>query len=227
MVIDQVLEAAMQFYESCQEEPNGRYRSWEHCYLAFCQAREQEVPDIDYLSLQLAFYLASWGMYRGSSFLLQRDYTVHQPVVEELLKPTYDGLVGLGCRELQNPSVQQRLEELNEFLLSYYGEVRKEVKGPHLQQPISDTLLTKVLLGTLGCVPAYDRFFCKGVRYLQVAKGSYGVQSLMELASFYEKYQRQFEALSQNMVISGYPYPPMKVLDMGFWQIGYELDQSS
>lgn len=227
MVIDQVLEAAMQFYESCQEEPNGRYRSWEHCYRAFCQAREQEVPDIDYLSLQLAFYLASWGMYRGSSFLLQRDYTVHQPVVEELLKPTYDSLVGLNAQSFCDPLVQQNLTNLYHFLQTYYGQVRQVVKKNSPKQAVSDTLLTKLLLGTLGCVPAYDRFFCKGVRYLQVAKGSYGVQSLMELASFYEKYQRQFEAFSQNMVISGYPYPPMKVLDMGFWQIGYELDQSS
>ena len=38
--------------------------------------------DVDYLTLQLAFYLASWGMYRGSSELLQKDYLIHEPIVE-------------------------------------------------------------------------------------------------------------------------------------------------
>jgi hypothetical protein len=32
--------------------------------------------DRDHAALQLGFYLASWGMYGGSSFLLQYDYTV-------------------------------------------------------------------------------------------------------------------------------------------------------
>ena len=27
---------------------------------------------------------------------------------------------------------------------------------------LSETLITKILMGTLGCVPAYDRYFVKG-----------------------------------------------------------------
>ena len=46
------------------------------------RSKENDV-NLDYLSLQLAFYLASWGMYRGSSFLIQKDYRVHIPVVRE------------------------------------------------------------------------------------------------------------------------------------------------
>ena len=70
------------------------------------------------MSLQLAFYLASWGMYRGSLFLLQKDYKVHIPVVKE--------------QELKNQ--------------------------------LSFTLITKILMGTLGCVPAYDRYFIAGIK---------------------------------------------------------------
>lgn len=38
-----------------------RYRSWDICYNAF-----NSKVETDNLSLHLAFYLASWGMYRGS-----------------------------------------------------------------------------------------------------------------------------------------------------------------
>ena len=33
-------------------------------------------------ALELGFYLASWGMYRPSGFLLKRTYTIHETVVE-------------------------------------------------------------------------------------------------------------------------------------------------
>ena len=61
--------------------------------------------DYDYLSLQLAFYLASWGMYRGSSFLLQKDYKVHEAVVKELLDSKYNCLFGLTCKMLRDQEV--------------------------------------------------------------------------------------------------------------------------
>ena len=40
-------------------------------------------------------------MYRGSSFLLQKDYKIHIPVVKELLKEEYDPLAGIDCVELK------------------------------------------------------------------------------------------------------------------------------
>ncbi len=48
---------------------------------------------IDMLALHLGFYLASWGMYRGSSFLLQKDYKVHVPIVKIIINNENDFLV--------------------------------------------------------------------------------------------------------------------------------------
>lgn len=87
--IDKIISSSASFYNDLKQDENERYRSWEHCYSNFCHARERADADYNYLSLQLAFYLASWGMYRGSSFLLQKDYKVHIPVVKELLKAKY------------------------------------------------------------------------------------------------------------------------------------------
>lgn len=39
--------------------------------------------------LQLGFYLAGWGMYRGSTFLLQHAYTVHLGAVDCLASPRF------------------------------------------------------------------------------------------------------------------------------------------
>lgn len=49
--------------------------------------------DYDYLALHLSFYLASWGMYRGSSMLLSTDYKIHIPIVKELMKEEYEYLI--------------------------------------------------------------------------------------------------------------------------------------
>ena len=64
--IDELISAAQTFYDDARANENGRSRSWEHCYRVFRDARTDPSPDYDYLSLHLAFYLASWGMYRGS-----------------------------------------------------------------------------------------------------------------------------------------------------------------
>ena len=69
------------FVKKTTQIENDRYKSWEYCYHSFISARNSSSPDYDILSLHLAFYLASWGMYRGSSFLLQKDYKIHTPIL--------------------------------------------------------------------------------------------------------------------------------------------------
>lgn len=176
--VDLIIKSSTEFYNDLKVDENGRYRSWEHCYSHFIKARESKEVDYDYLSLQLAFYLASWGMYRGSSFLLQKDYKVHIPVVKE--------------QELKNQ--------------------------------LSFTLITKILMGTLGCVPAYDRYFIAGIKNQKVATGNYNVRSIMQLVNFYEKNADRLEPIREKMEVEGMPYPQMKMIDMGFWQVGFDLD---
>ena len=177
------------------------------------------------MSLQLAFYLASWGMYRGSSFLLQKDYKVHIPVVKELLSKEYDALAGIECIEFRKESNQQLLLEINSFLGQYYDKIRREVKGQELKNQLSFTLITKILMGTLGCVPAYDRYFIAGIKKQKVTTGNYNLKSIMKLVDFYEKNSVRLEPVREKMEVDGMPYPQMKMLDMGFWQIGFEFDK--
>ena len=221
-----VVDSSIKFFNDLKDDENGRYRSWEHCYSHFINAREAKDINIDYLSLQLAFYLASWGMYRGSSFLLQKDYRIHIPVVKELLRNKYNPLAGIECTALGEESNQNLLMDLNEFLNDYYDKIRREVKGNDLKNKLSDTLITKILMGTLGCVPAYDRYFIAGIKKQKVAVGKYNIKSIMQLVEFYKINSKQLEYVRAKMTVGDMLYPQMKILDMGFWQIGLDSDSN-
>ena len=104
-MLHQVREQVLTFYERLARDPNHRYRSWEHCFVHFQQrAGFSASQHIDLAALHLAFYLASWGMYRGSSVLLRKDYTIHRAVVAKLLEPAYSSLWSL---EVADPKTAQ------------------------------------------------------------------------------------------------------------------------
>ena len=222
-LIDELINAAQTFYDDARANENGRSRSWEHCYRVFRDARTAPSPDYDYLSLHLAFYLASWGMYRGSCFILQKDYKVHTPIVEEILKPEYDCLFGLACTDVRNNDVWAQLKKLYDKIAGHFDPIREKVAGRKVTTPVSPVLITKILMGTLGCVPAYDRFFEEGARYFGLEKKTYHEKSLLELADIYEAHNDRLEEARHGMRTEDLVYPQMKLLDMGFWQIGFEV----
>ena len=235
-IIDEFIKKTGEFYEELKVQDRHRYRSWEHCYAQFYEARQNpEKDNVDNLSLHLAFYLASWGMYRGSSFLLQYDYTIHTSVVKEILKPEYNKLFGIECKELNSEQTVLLLKKLNSEIGGIYKQFRSNAGKEDIKQDISTTLVTKVLLGALGCVPAYDRFFVDAVKKNEVTTGNYNIASLQKLIKFYEKHQERLEELRSKFLIEyqfnedkkTLLYPQMKVLDMGFWKIGFDLSKES
>ena len=161
-------------------------------------------------------------MYRGSSFLLQKDYKVLVPIVEKILKPEYDCLFGLACTDVRNNDVWAQLKKLSDYIAAHFEPIRDEVAGREVPTPVSPVLITKILMGTLGCVPAYDRFFQDGAKYLGLEHNSYKEKSLRELADFYEEHNDRLEEARRGMRVGDLTYPQMKLLDMGFWQVGFE-----
>jgi hypothetical protein len=69
-----------------KQDQHHRYKSWEHCFGYFSTNYKQldEKAAFDQGCLQLAFYLASWGMMRGGSFLLQKDYLIHKYFLKDI-----------------------------------------------------------------------------------------------------------------------------------------------
>ena len=211
------------YFEQTMSDPHGRYLSWEHCYKAFLENRDaNDEQAIDHLALHLAFYLASWGMYRGSSFLLQKDYKVHIPVVKIIQEKKYDPLVGICAKDLCKEQNLTLLENIGKRIYACYAE-----DTPASDRKInaaSDTLITKILLGTLGCVPAYDRFYKESVKKHHISSGNYNKKSVCRVAKFYCDYEDSFEKLRLELSECRIEYPPMKLMDMCFWQDGYISD---
>ena len=222
--IDFIVSKAGELLEIINSDVNSRYKSWEHCYTKFADCKELNPENHDILSLHLAFYLASWGMLRGSSFLLHKDYKVHFDVVKELYKPEYKPLWGINSEVLLENDNIDLVFELSERLREIYIEKRKNLDG---YEDISNILVTKILMGTLGCVPAYDRFFVKTIKEYKIASGNYNKQSLYDLAIFYNANREKIE-LFRNKVnsVQGINYPEMKILDMAFWYIAFEKDSN-
>ena len=130
--------------------------------------------------------------------------------------------MGIECVSLKKESNQKLLIELNSFISDYYDKIRREVKEQDLKNRLSYTLITKILMGTMGCVPAYDRYFIVGIKNQKIATGNYNIKSVLQLVDFYEKNALKLEPIRKEMKVYDLPYPQMKMLDMGFWQIGFD-----
>ena len=144
------------------------------------------------------------------------------PIVEKILKPEYDCLFGLACTDLRESEVQDSLEKLYKFIAEHFGPIRDEVAGRKVPSSVSPVLITKILMGTLGCVPAYDRFFVDGIKKYKVTTQEYSQNSLLKLVGFYEEHNDRLEEARRGMRVGDLIYPQMKLLDMGFWQIGFK-----
>ena len=77
-------------------------------------------------------------------------------------------------------------------------------------------------MATLGCVPAFDRYFVFGLKSQKVVIGTYNIKSILQLVDFYEKNIEQLDSVQKSFIVADMLYPQMKILDMGFWQIGID-----
>ena len=230
----QIEDAFNLFYENCTAIPHSRYKSWEHCKLVFNAAFEdikngkytyETVPFevLDYLCLNLGFYLASWGMMRGSTDLLQRDYKIHAKAIPVILK--YYELNDLDIMHLKD-----------NYYLNKVMELTKEIRKAYLrdsQNPLSDmsdTLETKIIMVTLGIVPAYDDFVKDALKYYDFygASGLYTTNSLKKLSLYFTQkdldeliieLQNKMNTHSSTLVF----YPKTKIVDMILWELGSTL----
>ena len=204
------------YLENSQSE-FSRYRSWEHCYAQFQIAYVSKNVDRDTLCLWLAWYLASWGMMHNSK-LLDYNYKIHRTIVDIILdidRADYKVLNNLKCQDWLDDKecCQKKLNDLYHNIRDNYEKL--DISG-------TDTLVTKVLLGTLGCTPAFDSLFKEGISgsdswHRRIFPSDY----ITALCDFYVKQKNEineYDLFFTSLNGKRMPYPPMKVLDMGFWK---------
>ncbi|MBQ0156122.1 MAG: hypothetical protein KBT22_06050 [Bacteroidales bacterium] len=207
-------------FTSCLSIPNHRYLSWEHCYNFFKGERASSCPPrFDLLSLHLGFYLASWGMMRGSSVLLQKDYLIHVDAIKILWKSKYNSLWGKTWS-----SVVSDKSDID--LIFNKNGLKDELVSCYKSKGISptDTLITKIILGTMGCIPAYDRFLIEGLRADGKTK-NFGKKSFVQIIDSYGTMSGFLLPSYTSSVYLTLTYPQMKIIDCIFWQFGYYIDE--
>lgn len=280
--IDQTIEQKIaHFMNLISEQTNSdlnaqsfsRYKSWEWCYKYFQDhhdltdfSNDEKESIIDTMALHLAFYLASWGMYRGSSFLLQRDYKAHIPAVKYILAIDEDSEGNLnqdlekygilwGFDPLSDDECNKAYKKLfgTDGEKGIYWKVKEsygkncndgtdetsqnEDKFADSEGSASETLVTKILLGTFGCLPAFDRYLKSGISIYNDKYNSKKSNNWLDKSIECKNNKNLFIKLCElynnhikdnAIVLENYPslenYPPMKKVDMYFWEIGYEVD---
>lgn len=221
MTADNAVQLINNYFNEAESDKHGRSLSWRHCYNEFSRNRNAvDNQTLDYLSLHLAFYLASWGMYRGSTFLLQKDYKIHTQVVKIIQEEQYDSLFAITAEELKQEPNLDLLMNLSKRIKDYYKQETPAFDNRF--NNATDTLVTKILLGTLGCVPAYDDYYTQSVKKHNISSGQYNKKSIQKIAEFYCENSIVFEKVRHELSSCGTEYPPMKLMDMCFWQDTFE-----
>jgi hypothetical protein len=197
----------------------ARYASFDFCFNYFQDHRERgRIADLNAPSqiqtscLQLGFYLASWGMFRGSSTLLTRSAKALEPVI--------DAIVDAPARAW-SLDVDGYTPEGIDRVLDLWSVFSRVLPGGH-----SATLVSKTLLGVFGCVPAFDAYFRRGFGASTTSR-AVRFRSLTEVHDFYVAHRDLVEINRVPTLdfVSGEPtqrrYSQAKVIDMIFFIAGF------
>ena len=166
-----------------ERKQDARYTSFDYCFNYFQSHRER--GDVARLAapgsmqascLQLGFYLASWGMFRGSGLLIGRSARQFAPVVD-LIAEAPPGVWEIDAH-CYSDEVCSQLVNLGEL-------IRRALRDPARQSRYpSRTLATKVMLGVFGNVPAFDTYVRDGLRQ-ELGVSRFGAGALREIGRFY------------------------------------------
>ncbi|MCB0737566.1 MAG: hypothetical protein KDC92_08640 [Bacteroidetes bacterium] len=199
--------------------PYHRARSWDFCFKAF----ESNAISSE-LRLQLVSYLASYGMYRGSSGLLFTNDKSLEGVIELICSKEFYHLRCKSSSEIKSSAIND-IFKLKEKLAKHLKSIKYLKNGKQKAISPTDTLLSKVLLGTLGCTPAYDRFLKKGLKKLAIKqtfnKGS--LKEIIDFATCNSKSIKNCQDLLQQTF--GIYVPVMRVVDIYLVELEDENDK--
>ncbi|MBI3465052.1 MAG: hypothetical protein HY000_18650 [Planctomycetes bacterium] len=190
-------------------KPDARYASFDYCFNYFQSFREAgdisalaKPENIQLSCLHLGFYLASWGMLRGSAELLQKSARHLVPVI---------GVIASADVSLWEIDAHCYSETHIQRLLGA-ARIFRDSAG------MSDILVTKIMLGVFGNIPAFDTNFKKGFRVT-----TFGLKALRKIGAFYQEHGKVIDAYRIPTLdfVTGEPtqrsYTRAKVIDMAFF----------
>ena len=200
---------------SLRKNNTHRDASFDLCFYYF-QTNKEHVAEKDYLEkscLYLWSYLSSWGMLRGSSYLLTKSPAFLIPLIEHLQSSDVWGI-----------DVNNYTEENIAKILKEYEEIKNALIDKETKKEPTCTLVTKIMLGVYGNIPAFDHFFKKGFDV-----GSVNKESLNKIKNFYDKHKDEFnqeiKVLDFENKETELRYTKAKLVDMYGFQKGLNKEQ--
>ena len=216
--------------ESFLRSPNGqatedyrRERSWDFCFNYF-QENPTPTRNMELSCLQLGYYLASWGMLRGSSYLFRETNARHYQATIRVIEEYNPEMRKLNDKSLFDVHAQN-------LILRSYADLRKTIlpKGG-----TSLTLVTKIMMGAWGTVPSFDTYFIKGFRSLaegadKAAFNKIDGRSLSLLEDFYRQNREEVDSLARHYKTLDFATGNLtdraltraKIIDMYGFSLGY------
>lgn len=235
MTDSQIGKVIAQFKEL--RKPELRYASFDYCFNYFRAFKEtgrlQELATNENLEkscLQLGFFLASWGMYRMSGELAKKTSMKHfVKVIEEVSE--WDSNHELGAIWDVDAN-KYHSDNAIECLENSYAKIR-ELALPRSQTK-AETLVTKIMLGIFGCVPAFDGLFTTTFGNLYRAYGccftKFNSDALEKLGDFYIDHQDIIDKLAKETKTLDFrtgkntrtSYTKAKIIDM----VGFQYERN-
>lgn len=198
--------------------PDHRFTSFDYCYNYFLKT-EDLTRDLEKSCLTLGFYLASWGMFRGSSFLLQKSAKHFESTICYFSKLD---------RSVWEIDVDNYDDQNIQIILTIYNEIKDRL----ISNGNADlTLITKIMLGVFGSLPAFDNYFCNTFRVLtdrQCGFRRVNNKSLTFIKSFYKANNLIIDKLANQTFTIDFTtkqktkinYPKAKIIDMYGFTVG-------
>lgn len=206
----------------CEREATYRDASFDFCFNYFRRFYEQDEicklaseDNLHMSCLQLGFYLASWGMYRGPSFLLKKSVKHYESLMKEIAKPE--------MRTLWEIDVDKYTPENIDRLMKCKKTI-KDALQVEKHQP--ETLVTKIMLGIFGNTPALDTYFTKGMKKAGLTCRTLNEPTLNRISQFYSNNKKDIDSFNiptldfQTGKKTNVLYTKAKLVDLAVWLEG-------
>lgn len=174
------------------------------------------------IALHLYAFLASWGMLRNS-FLLSKNYRFLIPVVRKLCEHERLKNWEPEFTKADNDTIDEIIRLKEEIIRDcFIGQTFYTINGEEKNiDKATDTLVSKIMLGTLGCVPAYDSYFVRALKELKITQ-TFNKSSVHEIIAFAYG-NKECEAIKKSIDDPNNLYTTMRIVDMLLWWEGYEF----
>ena len=195
-----------------------RYASFDFCYSYFYRVHvlnSGKKEDKEKSCMVLWSYLASWGMLRGSSKLLQKSPAYLLSLID-YIGEIYDDAIKIDVDSYNDENIAK--------LICMYKNIEHRLEIPNKFKP-SVTLVTKIMLGVFANVPAYDQYVKKAFGI-----NTFNKKSLKVIVEYYNEYNKDgaVDKLAEVQEVLVFPniegveltYTKAKIIDMYGFQKG-------